>query len=104
MNKKNYFIAIHNGEIKDVDIPDGEHKFEVVATYDEIKEIENLMAKKTKHSGDATKYLAKPFNEQDTDSERNAFGEEQIKIFEMVYELGTIKTKQEIDELGILRS
>lgn len=102
MEKKTYYIAVHDGEITDIDTPTGEHKYEIEATNEEIKEIEILISRKRKHSGDATKFLAKPFNEQGVDNERQSHDDEQKKIYKMIYKLGTLKTKNELNELGIL--
>jgi len=100
LNKKIYYISIDSNEIREVSIPDSEKEYEIIATPENIKEIEILMRKQKQSSGDAVEYLAKPFHEQGTDDKRAEYDSSLIEIFKKIYELGTEKTKEEIKNIG----
>lgn len=99
--KKTYFITVDTEEIREVSIPDNSAEYEVNATFDEIKDVEMLLANKEKNARDAVKHLGKPFNEKGADTERSRYDVRLIKLFRKLYELGTIETKDKINSLSL---
>ena len=100
LNKKTYYISIHSNEIREVSIPDSDKEYEILATPENIKEIEILMRKQEQSSGDAVEYLAKPFHELGADEKRAEYDSSLKEIYKKIYELGTAKTREELKHIG----
>ena len=99
--RKHYFITVDTEDIREISIPDSGIEYEIIASENEIKEIENLFKEKNQNAKDAVKFLAKPFDEWGADDERSAYGEHLIEIYRKIYHLGTEETKEKINELSI---
>lgn len=103
MNKKrHYFVTIDKGDIREMSIPDNSVEYEIHATPEEMKEVEMLFVEKRKNAKDAAKFIGKPFDEWGADDERNEYETNLIKIYQKIYNLGTLTTKEKIKEIGLL--
>ncbi|WP_373896007.1 hypothetical protein ACUL41_10500 [Virgibacillus natechei] len=100
--RKNYFVTVDTEDIREVSIPGNEIEYEIIATHDEVEEIEELFMKKDTDAKNATKYIGKPFDEWGADDERKIYDDHLINIYQRINELGTDKTKSKIKELGII--
>ncbi|UJL47927.1 hypothetical protein KFZ58_08785 [Virgibacillus sp. NKC19-16] len=101
-DRKNYFVTLDTEDIREVSIPGNEIEYEIIATHDEVEEIEEIFMKKNKEAENATKYIGKPFDEWGADDEREIYDAHLMKIYQRLYDLGTDETKSKIKELGII--
>lgn len=99
-NKQLYYVSLETQTINEVPIPDG-YSYEIFATPDEIKQIRLLFKTLENLSKDALKHLAVPFNEYSVDEDRESYSDYLLEIYELLYQLGTEQTKQNIEETGI---
>lgn len=101
MNKTNYFVSMSNTEVTEAPMP-GHGQFEIIATKEDVLEIENRFKSIDDETKSGLKYLARPFHEEDVDQKRHEGEEELIQIYRLLYKHGTAKTKEDIDSFGIL--
>lgn len=101
--KQHYFVKIAEKEINEMSIPDRSTEYEIVATHDEVEALRELFLEENKNAKKSVEYLAKPFDEWGADDERNSYDDHLITVYRNVYRLGTDKTKEKINELGILK-
>ncbi|MFD1065209.1 hypothetical protein [Oceanobacillus locisalsi] len=101
MARKKYFVTVDTEEIREVSLPDKGIEYEIYATPDEAKEIELMFTRKEKNAKEAIKFLEKPFDEWGADAKRNNYESYLIGIYRKLYELGTDKTKNAIEELDL---
>lgn len=101
LETKLYYVAVDTADIRKNSLPDAGIEFEILATDNDIKQLEDLFMKRKRFGDNATSYLNKPFNEWGADAEREAYSEMIAAIYKKVYELGTPETKRKIDEMGI---
>ncbi|PAV29990.1 hypothetical protein CIL05_08925 [Virgibacillus profundi] len=99
--RKHYFVTVDTQDIREISIPDSGIEFEIIASQNEIEEIEKLFMKKNKNAKKAVQYLAKPFDERGADSEREGYDEHLMEIYRKINELGTMQTKEKIKEIGL---
>lgn len=102
MKKNNYFVSVSSAEVTEVPIPDDNGQFEIIATEEEVLEIENYFKSIDDETKSGLKYLGKPFHEKPVDQKRYAGEEGLVKIYKLLYKYGTAKTKEDIDSFGIL--
>lgn len=98
-NKKKYFVHVDAKEIYETSIQE-RIEYEVFATPNEIKEIEELFTKMKKDDINALKYLFSPFDEQAVDNKRHNYDEHLMAVYQLIYKLGTAETKSDINEIG----
>lgn len=103
MIKKQYFVSVNSGDISEVPIPD-EGQFEIIATSEEIKNIQYLFNQMDEETKSGLKYLARPFNEQKVDEKRAQNEKDLIQVYQLLFEYGTRETKENIKSFGILDS
>ncbi|MGP4106972.1 hypothetical protein [Virgibacillus sp. L01] len=101
MERKTYFVAVDTKDIREVSVPDSSIEYEIIASPDEAKEIQQLFTEESKDGRKATEYLGKPFDEWGADDERRNYDAHLIKIYRRLYELGTTDTKSKINQLGL---
>ena len=101
MNERKYYVVdIDAMEVREILIDDG-IEFEIIATPDEVKEIEILFHKMKDDSIESLKSILIPFNEQKVDAERESYDAHLISIFRMIHDLGTEKTKAKVASLEL---
>ncbi|WP_404461068.1 hypothetical protein [Sutcliffiella horikoshii] len=95
MNKYTYYVTMETGQIHREPFDDQVKYYEVLATQEEIHEIERLFEElhTTEYSPDAFK---SPLNEKSTQEHRDKQQLILDKIIVAIYELGTEVTKEEI--------
>lgn len=102
-DKKQYFVNVDTEEIREISIPDSGIEYEIIASFDEIKEIELLLIEKRKNAKQAVEYVKKPFDEWGADEERNKYESDVMSLYKRIYDLGTITTKEKIKEIGLFK-
>jgi len=101
--KKHYYVSVDKQDITDVPIPDHGIEYEIVANASEVEELQQLFMSAAKHEKNAAKFIAlRPFDEWGADAEREGYSDNIIKVYETLYKLGTVETKDKISQLGIL--
>lgn len=100
--RKTHVVDLDAMKVRDTLIGDG-IEYEINATSDEVKHIEILFSELKQDTSESLKYLLLPFNEKKVDQERHAYDEHLLAIFRMLYNLGTQKTKEDIDSLGLFK-
>lgn len=98
--RKRYIVDIDAMEVREVVLEDG-IEYEILATYEEVKQIENLFNDLKDDTAESLKYLLLPFNERAVDSERESYNEHLLEIFRIINDLGTKKTKENIAAMRI---
>ncbi|WP_077326171.1 hypothetical protein [Virgibacillus siamensis] len=101
MERKSYFVAVDFKEVREMSIPDNEIEFEIVATPDEVKELEELFRDTKKDGRKAAEYIGKPFDEWGADDKRTHYDEHLIEIYRFIHGLGTAETKERIEQLKL---
>lgn len=99
-DRKSYFVSLEKAHISEVSVPDST-EYEILATEDELKQLEQLFNQKEDHEKKAVEFLAKPFNEWGADDERDAYDTKLIDIYNLIYQLGTNETKEKINKMGL---
>src|SRR5699024_1548584 len=101
MNERKYYVVdLDAMEVREILIDDG-IEFEIIATPDEVKEIEILFDKMKDDSIESLKSILIPFNEQKVDAERESYDSHLISIFRMIYDLATEKSKSKVVSLTL---
>ncbi|WP_390308128.1 hypothetical protein [Virgibacillus sediminis] len=100
--KKYYYVTVDTEEVREVSVPDSGIEFEIYATEGQVEELRQLFIKRNKRAVDASNYVHKPFDEWGADEERASYDKYMVEIYRKVYELGTARTKEKINELGII--
>ncbi|WP_054950270.1 hypothetical protein [Numidum massiliense] len=101
MDKKTYYIAVGSGTILE-DQADGAFDFEIEATPKEIEQLQKLFTEQ--FATDWQSFLRahipiKPYSE---DKPNDAYDENLHNVYRAIYQLGTPRTKQFIEEHGLL--
>lgn len=103
MTKKQYFVSIAKQEITDIPIPGQGAEYEIIADDQDIETIKQLFKSADQYEKDASSYiLLNPFDEWGVDDNREGYAEDIQEVYEILYKLGTEKTKNKISQLGIL--
>jgi len=102
MDRKIYYVNVHTNEIRENSVPGG-IEYEVLANDREIAEISKLFERLDENSKEALKYIINFLDEKPVDKERKNYGNHLLAIYSRIYDLGTEKTKGEIEQLGILK-
>ncbi|MDA8353049.1 MAG: hydrolase [Firmicutes bacterium] len=107
MEKRKYYVALHSGEIMGelLQSPtEAAYQFEIEATDEEARQLNRLLradsAADTKTFWDA--HI--PFLYYNQYGTNEGVDQSNQAIYEMVYQLGTPKTKQQIEALGLLET
>lgn len=103
MNIKRYFVTVNTAEIREVSIPD-DIEFEIMATQEDILEIQTLFSRMDQEEKSGLAYIVRPFNENIVDDKRDQYNDDLIKIYELLYRLGTEETKESIVSMKILNN
>lgn len=101
MVRKKYYVTVDTEEISEVSLPENGIEYEILATPEEIKEIEVLFARKEKNAKDAVKFVGKPFDERPVDAKRDNYETYLIALYRKLYDLGTNETRNKIKELQL---
>ncbi|MGM8211765.1 hypothetical protein ACLIBH_03115 [Virgibacillus sp. W0430] len=100
MNRHKYYVKIEEKEIRKEPLPDGTN-YAILATENEVQEINNMFVNMENESKEALKHIFKPFNERSVDRERNKYDRNLRTVYERIYHLGTTETKAKIRKLGL---
>ncbi|WP_034681413.1 hypothetical protein [Caldalkalibacillus mannanilyticus] len=107
MNKKKYYLSMHTSmgtvEIRD-EKGDASYNFEIEATPDEIAQIEKQVVRA--RDADIETYVDShflPFGDT-IDDEHKIYDQALGRIYELIYQLGTPETKQQVEQLGLVHA
>lgn len=98
--RKRFVVDMDGMEVREIVLDDG-IEYEIIATYEEVKQIEKLFEKLKDDTAESLKSLFLPFNEGKVDDEREVYNEHLIEIFRIVKNLGTKKTKENIASMKV---
>src|SRR5690625_1675740 len=94
--RKSYFVSIEKEEITEVSIPDTT-EFEIKATDSDIAELNNLFREKNKSEKKTVVFVVKALNDWGADDEIEEYDIYLRSIYNLLYQLGTLETKQKIE-------
>ncbi|PMC37925.1 hypothetical protein CJ195_10015 [Bacillus sp. UMB0899] len=96
-----YYVSVEAGDIQNSQYDDHFHYYEIVASKEQVEEIEMILKEI-----EITEYDPKPIltslNEENGIEAREEQYRLLTKLYEKIYQLGTDETKQEIRSLKIL--
>jgi hypothetical protein len=100
MEKRRYYVSVQAKTINETQ-QDADHPMEIFATLDDIKELELLFDSEDKV--DETPMVITPilYHQQELNDVYDTY---LSKIYNKLYELGTLKTREHITEMNILRT
>lgn len=101
MVKKKIFVTVNAAEVREVSIP-GDVEFEIIATEEDVLEIQNIFNRMDDETKSGLKYLARPFNEKSVDQKRDNESDDMVAIYELLHKLGTDETREDIESMDIL--
>ncbi|MEI3609351.1 hypothetical protein [Pseudogracilibacillus sp. SO10305] len=99
--KKSYFISLDKESITKVSVDDTT-EYEVIATEQEIKELEVLL-RDNEHQNFwfAMRNLAtKPFDEDEVEDIRQTEHDNLMEAYKFIYRFGTDETRRKLEEIG----
>jgi hypothetical protein len=105
MEKKRYYISLHN-TVGNVEIRDEKgtatYDFEIEATDTDIEQLEKWL-----NNADHSEFLTfvhphiMPFSEA-IDRDHEKYDQALGQVYQMIYNLGTVETRAQIEDMGIL--
>lgn len=102
-DKKHYFVAVSESEIREIPLDDNEEEFEIVADDNELNTLRESFLNMKEHANTATSFIIKdPFDDRRADRERDAYERNLQQVYRKIYDLGTAETKSKIRETGII--
>jgi hypothetical protein len=97
-----YFIDISSGDI----VPHAEEaksvSYQIQATPEEVTKLKTLLEKNYDDEMSTFTRAQIPFREYHKDPENAQYDHSMKEIFEMIFKLGTIETRRNIKEMGVL--
>ncbi|MDA3129896.1 hypothetical protein ACFPTR_01245 [Aliibacillus thermotolerans] len=107
MKKQKYYVNLHPlsmDAISTVKIPDPALiQYEIEATPEERDQLEFVLAETQKHDMELRNLFSfRHYDDVIADEDRNEFQSGLNQVFDMIYELGTPETKQQLREIGLL--
>lgn len=105
--KKKYYVTMdigpNSGVIRDqMDENDATYDFEIMASEDEVRQLEKLFSDTTATDFRTFVKAVTPFRTQARQQESKKEDEQIDRIYRMIYELGTVKTRQKMQMCGLV--
>ncbi|RBW71387.1 hypothetical protein [Bacillus taeanensis] len=98
-NKQVYFVSLQSGEMRNQPWDDQLNYFEIKADPQEAKQLEHLLREVDKRDFNSNAFLLHHFNEEKVDGDREEYQYILEKVYQKVYELGTLETKEQLKTL-----
>ncbi|MFZ4453397.1 hypothetical protein [Salibacterium aidingense] len=107
MEKQTYYVnlnPISMDDISSVEIPDSTLiQYEIEATKEELEKLDFLLDETQNHDLEASNlFTFRHFDESIEETDRHEFQKGMDAVLQMIYDLGTPKTKQQMEEAGIV--
>ncbi|MCM3719251.1 hypothetical protein [Fictibacillus phosphorivorans] len=105
MEQKESFFVTAKGEIQPIPADEQTHYFEILASYDEKKQLEHIIYEMKANSKQEWLDIWSPkkhFNEAYAEHDRGKDSKLSYELFRFLYLLGTEKTKRDIEEMNVL--
>ncbi|MDR6226768.1 hydrolase [Desmospora profundinema] len=104
-HRSKYYVSIHSGEIMGELLQDPDassYEFEIEASEEEVQKLNNLIGNSSVEDMETFWDAHIPYLSPDENRENEGYDRTLRQLYEMVYQLGTPKTKREMEALGLL--
>lgn len=102
MKKETYYVTVDGTIHTDKLLDDAPYDFEVRATDEEIKNLQDLFQHTYNNEWDTFVQSHMPFRTKERQKESLDVDENVKEIYSAIYQLGTDETKKSIESLGLL--
>lgn len=100
MNKKEYYVNLHAGEISESPHGDKKH-YKIHATKDEIRLLRAKMENMRKKDQDSFWRAHVPFMPYEQNNPNDAYDAEMMEAFQMIYTLGDEQARKELEQMNV---
>ncbi|MEW9668810.1 hypothetical protein [Ammoniphilus sp. 3BR4] len=101
MEKKRYYVNVEHGIILDDQGADT-YEFEVDATEQELQQLQDLFDKTHQKEMGTWLRAHTPYIQYHDDEDNHEYDHSLQQVYRMLHQLGTAKTKDHIESMGIL--
>lgn len=101
MEKKTYYISVASGEVLEPEDMTGNFEFEILASEEDIDQLEELFEESAEAQDDTAARAIIP-SENHFDKENDTADHNMTEIYRKLYELGTPATKSHIESMNVL--
>jgi len=102
MDKKTYYIAVASGEILEPKDMTGNFEFEILASEEEIDQLQEMFEDSAEAQDDTAARAMIPARDYHLDKENDAADYYLTEIYRKLHELGTPETKSHIESMNVL--
>jgi len=102
MDKKTYYIAVASGEILEPKDMSGNFEFEILASEEEIDQLQEMFEDSAEAQDDTAARAMIPVRDYHLDKENDAADYYLTEIYRKLHELGTPETKSHIENMNVL--
>ncbi|PAD15898.1 hypothetical protein [Shouchella clausii] len=101
MSRKRYFVTIDMAmmRLSTTKTPDNSIQYEIYATDEEADKIKALLEQIRSEDFREEQVFQHPFQEKKADQEKEATQNELQELYQIIYDLGTIETKEVVKDL-----
>lgn len=101
MSRERYFVTVDMAmmQISTFKTPDNTIQYEIYATNNEVDKIEALIEQIKSNDFRQEELFQRPFQEKKADEDKEATDNELQELFKVIYDLGTIETKEVVKDL-----
>lgn len=101
MGRKRYFVTIDMAmmRLSTTKTPDNTIQYEIYATDEEADKIKALLEQIRSEDFREEQVFQHPFQEKKSDQEKEATQNELQELYQIIYDLGTIETKEVVKDL-----
>ncbi|QDI92753.1 hypothetical protein EPH95_17460 [Salicibibacter halophilus] len=101
MERKLFYITLDQAMtgISEVRTEDNKIQYEIRVTEREKEQIQQLLERINEEDVEPQEIIARPFNEDAADRDKEQMGEDMQKLFGYLYDYGTEKTRSFIEQL-----
>jgi hypothetical protein len=107
LDKKTYYVTVdvgpQTGQIRDeISLNDAVYDFEIQATPEEINQLQQLF--EDTQDADLKTFIKAHIPFQTLEREKESWNEDDKidAVYQMIYNLGTVKTKQKMEQSGLI--
>ncbi|CAG7624564.1 hypothetical protein PAESOLCIP111_02636 [Paenibacillus solanacearum] len=102
-HKKTYYITVGSAEILEPEDVIGNFELEILATEDEIDQLEELFDDRLDSEEASAVRSHIPFREYHHDEPNDDYDRSLAQIYKLLHQLGTPETKKHIESMNILK-
>jgi len=100
--KKTYYVTVGSAEILEPEDVIGNFELEIVATEDEIDQLEELFDDRLVSEEASAVRAHIPFREYHQDVPNDDYDRSLAQIYKLLHQLGTPETKKHIEQMNVL--